>query len=296
MPTRILLQTTLLSGGDDWTIDRFSLLEGYLKSLTDADGQPLCAVTARDRQPDANGDDPVLSQLDRTKFDQLWLLALDTGDGLSPNDQAGILRFYQQGGGIFSTRDHQDMGLSMVEIPPLGGLHYFHSQNLDPDESRCCNDDGETKTISFPNYHSGRNGDYQKITPLEPIHDLLRRPDGSLIELFPAHPHEGGVGVPAGASHVRAIATGTSRVTGREFNLVVVAEGIEQGGQPSGSSKTGRIVAQSTFHHIADYNWDVSTGRPSFVAEPPGTGMKDNPQAIADIHCYVSNLVRWLGS
>jgi len=44
-----------------------------------------------------------------------------------------------------------------------------------------------------------------------------------------------------------------------------------------------------------DYNWDVGAGCPSFVVEPPGTGMKDNPQAIADIHCYVRNLVRWLG-
>ncbi|HIK40237.1 hypothetical protein [Thermoleptolyngbya sp. M55_K2018_002] len=296
MPTRILLQTTLLSGGDDWTIDRFSMLEGYLRSLTDENGKPLCEVTARDRQLDANGDDPVLSQLSRADFDQLWLLALDTGDGLSPKDQAGILRFHQQGGGIFSTRDHQDMGLSMVAIPPLGRFHYFHTQNLDPDESRCCEDDCETKTISFPNYHSGSNGDYQQITPLEPLHDLLRRPDGSAIALFPAHPHEGGVGVPDGTSHARVIATGVSKITGREFNLVVAAEGVEQDGQRTGASKTGRIVAQSTFHHLADYNWDVGTGCPSFVAEPPGTGMKDNPQAIADIHCYVSNLARWLGS
>ncbi|WP_448599348.1 hypothetical protein [Thermoleptolyngbya sp.] len=132
-----MLQTTLLPGGDDWTIDRFSMLEGYLRSLTDEDGKPLCEVTARDRQPDANGDDPVLSQLSRAEFDQLWLLALDTGDGLSPKDQVGILHFH---------------------------LH-----------------------------------------------------------------------------------------------------------------------------------WDVSAGCPSFVTEPPGTGMKDNPQAIADIHCYVRNLVRWLG-
>jgi hypothetical protein len=45
--------------------------------------------------------------------------------------------------------------------------------------------------------HSGRNGDYQRITPVEPIHPLLRNPaaPSGLIALFPSHPHEGGVGV-----------------------------------------------------------------------------------------------------
>jgi hypothetical protein len=31
----------------------------------------------------------------------------------------------------------------------------------------------------------------------------------------------------------------------------------------------GRAVAQSTFHHFADYNWDTRLGAPSFVDEPP---------------------------
>ncbi|NJR64340.1 MAG: hypothetical protein HC772_01815, partial [Leptolyngbyaceae cyanobacterium CRU_2_3] len=105
-PIRILLQTTLLYEPDDWCIERFSLLQAYLKSLKDDKGNFLCTVTARDRQPDQNGNDPVLSALDRSHFDELWLFALDLGDGLSHSDGAGITRFHQQGGGIFTTRDH----------------------------------------------------------------------------------------------------------------------------------------------------------------------------------------------
>jgi hypothetical protein len=289
MSIRILLQTTLLpSMSDDWTIARFAMLQQYLKNLTDDTDQALCHVTARDRTPNADGDDPVLSQLNRDQFDELWLFALDVGDGLSDADRAGIRRFHQQGGGILTTRDHQDMGLSMCGLTGIGDFHYFHSQQCDPDESRACRDDADTISITYPNYHSGANGDYQIIHPCEPVHELLKRPDSTTLQYFPAHPHEGGVGV-AGYETAQVIATGVSKVTQRSFNLVVVSD------RPSSQTDSlGRVVAQSTFHHFVDYNWNTEAGCPSFVEEPPSKGMQTNPQAIPDIHCYVRNLVLWL--
>lgn len=295
MPLRVLLQTTLLpTDEDDWIIRRFAKLTDYLASLTDATGEPLVTVTSRDRTPDADGNDPVLSQLDRADFDQLWLFALDVGGGLSAADCAGITRFHQQGGGILTTRDHQDMGISMCSLSTLGSFHYFRTQQPDPDPDRCCRDDNETTSIDWPNYHSGRNGDYQTITPVEPLHELLHNPAAptGVIQYFPAHPHEGGVGIPEGMDSARVIATGTSQATGRPFNLVVAAERTTD---PEGNL-LGRTVAQSTFHHFVDYNWDVAAGCPSFVEEPPGQGMQTLPQAMADIHAYVKNLVLWLGS
>jgi hypothetical protein len=290
-PIRILLQTTVPSTDDNWGIDRLSMLRDYLVSLTDDAGNPVCDVVARDRQLDANGDDPILSTLGDTDFDELWLFALDMGDGLSSNDYAGIAAFHRSGGGILTTRDHQDLGISLCGLGEIGALHFFQSRHLDPDVSQHCIDDTDTPTISWPNYHSGRNGDYQRITPIEPIHPLLRNPDSSsgFIKLFPAHPHEGAVGVPVG-SKARVIATGISQTTGRSFNLVVVLEQAE----PTDGKSPGRIIAQSTFHHFADYNWDVSKGCPSFVDEPEGDGMQTEPSALADIHAYVRNLVAWL--
>lgn len=292
-PIRILLQTTLLlTEENDWIIKRFSLLHSHLASVTDSEGNPLYQVTSRDREPDAEGNDPVLTNLDRAQFDELWLFALDVGDGLSSQDCAGISRFYQQGGGILTTRDHQDMGVSMCAMPNIGIFHYFHSQQPDPDPSRCCIDDIHTTYISWPNYHSGSNGDYQTIDPIEPLHELLKNPDSptGAIQFFPAHPHEGGVGVPPNLAAARVIATGTSKISNRPFNLVVAVDRIED----DRGNLSGRMVAQSTFHHFVDYNWDISCDCPSFVDELPGDGMKDNPQALADIQCYVSNLAAWL--
>jgi hypothetical protein len=290
---RILLQTTLLpTETDDWVIGRFSMLRDYLASLEDESGNPLCQVTARDREPNANGDDPILGTLDRADFDELWLFALDVGDGLSSNDCAGITRFHQQGGGILTTRDHQDMGVSMCSLDNIGNFHYFHTQQPDPDTSRCCRDDADTTSISWPNYHSGSNGDYQTIHSVEPIHDLLKNPASptGVIQFFPAHPHEGGIGVPDNACHARVIATGTSKITGRSFNLVAASDRVTS----SNGDLLGRAIAQSTFHHFVDYNWDIAKGCPSFVDEPPGDGMKQNPRALEDIRAYVKNLVLWL--
>ena len=290
MPTRILLQTTLLSTTtDDWTIPHFSMLRDYLNGLMDDTGAALFTVTARDREPDATGNDPILTHLSRDRFDELWLFALVVGDGLTASDCAGITRFHQQGGGILTTRDHQDMGISMCPLETLGRFHYFHSHQIDPDPDRCCRDDVGTPTIDWPNYHSGANGDYQTITAIDPIHPLLKTPTG-VIQQLPAHPHEGAVGVPAGDESARVIATGKSKVTDRSFNLIVASDRHHD----ASGNHVGRTVAQSTFHHFVNYNLDPAQGCPSFVSEPPGQAVKMQPQGLEDVYTYFKNLADWL--
>lgn len=292
MPIRILLQTTIPAIEDDWNISRFTLLRDYLGSLIDNEGGKLCEVTARNREADAKGDDAVLSTLDVSDFDELWLFGVDTGDGLSVADCEGITRFRQRGGGILATRDHQDLGSSLCSIGGVGRAHYFHSKQLDPDESRHVPDDQDNKDISWPNYHSGNNGDYQKLTPTDPIHELLLNPRSAsgVIEYFPAHPHEGGVGVPEHEEHARVIATGTSQVTHRPFNLMVAFEkALDENG-----NTLGRAVAESSFHHFVDYNWDVAMGCPSLLVEPPGDQIRREPVKLDDVKRYVRNLAVWL--
>jgi hypothetical protein len=291
-PIRILLQTTIAATLDDWHIGRFSLLGEHLSRLKDGEGQVLYEITARNREINTAGDDEVLSRLDSTDFDELWLFAVDTGEGLTEADCQGITRFRQRGGGLLSTRDHQDLGSSLCTLGGVGRAHFFHSKHQDPDETRRARDDQETKDISWPNYHSGSNGDYQVVTPQEPVHELLQNassPSG-YIKYFPAHPHEGGVGVPKGENHARVIATGMSRVTKRPFNLVVAFEREED----QHGHLLGRAVAESSFHHFVDYNWDTEAGCPSFVAEPAGEQIKREPEKLKDVKTYASNLALWL--
>jgi len=285
-PIRILLQTTIPYTEDDWHIGRFSLLEEHLRSLRDGNGEPLYDVTARDRDPDLSRPDPVLGKIDNSDFDELWLMAPDTGNGLTPEDCSAITRFRQRGGGVLTARDHNDLGSSICTLGGVGDANFFHSVNPDPDPSRHCRDDQETQSIDYPNYHSGANGDYQLIHPLGEFHEILKRPDGSTIEYFPAHPHEGGIGAPAGDESARVIAIGTSKATGRPFNLIVAFE--------RGANGIGRGIAEASFHHFADYNWNVGMGCPSGVTEGPGDEVERYPERLNDVKQYVANVARWL--
>ncbi len=274
--TRILLQTTIPPTADDWSIARFSRLGKLLRD------QPAFEVVMRDRDP-MGAPDSILSTLDKSVFDELWLFAVDTGDGLTVEDCEAISRFRRAGKGLLVTRDHMDLGSSVCSLAGVGLAHHFHSHNLDPDETAHQIDDPYSTNISWPNYHSGANGDFQEIEVLAPTHPLLATRTGQLHYL-PAHPHEGAVGAPAG-ENARIIARGKSKVSGRPFNIAVAFEPGVSGGP---------AIAQSTFHHFADYNWDPRDGAPSFVDEPPGDAILRTPQAIAYTQAYALNAAYWL--
>src|SRR5882757_10475888 len=162
-PMNILLQTTIEPTPDDWSIARFSLLHAHLASLRGEDGAPLYAVTARDRAAPPGTADPVLATIDRSEFDELWLFAVDIGNGLNAEECAAIGRFRERGGGLLVTRDHMDLGSSICTLGGVGLAHHFHSINPETDPLRRRIDDPFSTAILWPNYHSGANGDYQEI-------------------------------------------------------------------------------------------------------------------------------------
>ena len=285
--SRILIQTTIPHLEDDWHVARFSRLTDYLRGLKGEDGQTLFEVTARNREAAPGAPDPVLSKMDAAAFDQLWLFAVDVGDGLTAEECAAISRFRMAGGGLMVTRDHQDLGSSVCTLGGVGKAHFFHSKNPDPDPARHRIDDTGAPDISWPNYHSGDNGDFQEIAVVGEVHTLLSDGAGGALAFLPAHPHEGAVGAPADEPTARVIATGVSQTTGVRFNIAVAFE--------PGADGAGPAVAQSTFHHFADYNWNPGLGCPSFVSETPTDRILTDPRGLASTHRYVRNLATWLG-
>jgi hypothetical protein len=276
-PINVLLQTTIEPTANDWHIGRFSLLREYLASLRAPDGSVLFHVTARDRDP-VGAPDSVLSALDRSPYDQLWLFAVDTGNGLDDADRAGILRFRARGGGMMITRDHMDLGCSICTLGAVGAAHVFHTHNIEgpvPDP-----DDRETPYIQWPNFHSGANGDVQPVEAALPVHPVMRE-----VTHLPAHPHEGAVVAPESEPLARVIATGRSLSSGQRFNIAVAFER---------SATAGPAIAESTFHHFADYNWDARRGSPDFVTEKPVYTLPGATLAMASVHRYVRNVGLWL--
>ena len=243
----------------------------------------------RDREPNGIGSDPLLTSVDELDLDEIWLMASDSGNGLTEAECEAVSRFRKNGGGVLSTRDHQDLGSSICSIYGIGRANFFHSTNPEPDEARRVRDDRDTEVIDFPNYHSGRNGDLQRITAKTPGHPLLRRNDGTAIEYFPAHPHEGAVGAPPDDESASVVASGRSKVSGVSFDLVVAFDR-----SPHDGGLAGRAAVHSSFHHFADYNWDPEMGCPYFVSEAPGDGCATDPEKLNDIKTYASNLALWL--
>jgi hypothetical protein len=78
-------------------------------------------VTARDRGANSDGDDEVLSRLDSTDYDELWLVSVEVGDGQTEADCRGITCFRLRGGGLLTARDRQDLGSSLCT--PVGIVH-----------------------------------------------------------------------------------------------------------------------------------------------------------------------------
>ena len=214
-------------------------------------------------------------------------MAVDVGDGLTDAESHAIVAFRECGGGVLTARDHQDLGSCLLGLGSLGEVNHFHEKNPDPIKMR---DDQDTPTISWPNYHSGANGDYQPVFAEEPVHELLRTAGtaSGRIEWFPAHPHEGAVS--ACVPFATVLAQGRSTASGRRFNLAVALDGEPS---PDGGAM-GRALAASTFHHFADYNWDLECGAPTFVTESPGTEIKADPHRLAVYKDYVRNIAAWL--
>lgn len=283
-PINVLLQTTIEPTENDWHIGRFSMLRDYLASLTAIDGRPLFRVTARDRER-IGAPDSVLSSLDRSAYDELWLFAVDTGDGLHEEDRAAILRFRVRGGGLMITRDHMDLGCSICQLGAIGAAHVFHTHNaaapIPPP------DDTGTPQIQWPNFHSGANGAAQRVEAELPVHPVMRDSESETgtVRYLPAHPHEGAVVAPKSDPLARVIATGRSLASGKQFNIAVAFER---------SDTDGPAIAESTFHHFADYNWDPSYGSPDFVTETPVDELRNDPRATASVRCYVRNVALWL--
>jgi hypothetical protein len=283
---RLLLKTTIGPVEDDWHVGRFSQLAEHLGSLRGDSGEALYAVTAHDRVEDAAGNDVDLAAFAYGGFDQLWLFAVDVVGALTETDAAHIEAGQQAGRGVLLTRDHQDLGACLTKLGDVGQAQHFHSANPDPDATRRRRDDPETLSIDWPNFHSGANGDVQAIeTPL-PSHPIVRRASGEAITHLPSHPHEGEVGVPASLKdHSAVIVVGTSKATGARFNIAVAIDGPGR----------GRAVADSSFHHLADFNWDPRLGKPSFVTETPSDAVIRDPGLLADTRRYVENIAAWLG-
>ena len=196
------------------------------------------------------------------------------------------MRFRERGGGVLTARDHQDLGSCLLASRFDRPAQPLPHQNPEPDARR---DDQDNPNISWPNYHSGANGDYQPVFAdgtgaRAAADDEDAQRSHRVVPRAPAR--RCGLRTARRSARARSIACGRSTVTGRTFNLAVCLDGeTTDDGRPM-----GRAVACSTFHHFADMNWDTDAGAPSFVTDKPGDEMKRDPSRLEIFKDYVHNI------
>lgn len=284
----ILLQTTTENDPDGWHIGSFSRLNELLSQLRNKDGQLAFQVTVRNRARRGRAD-PLLSNLHESHFDQLWLLAVDEGHGLTEDDWTGISRFRQRDGGLMVARNYMNQGSFVGNLCGAGTAHQFRSHDSQYYGDRHCFDKPPSANAAWHGYNSGADGEFQRVRAVGQIHWVMRdrhSPTG-VIRYLPAHPHEGIVNAPPGDANARVIMEGQSRAADRRFNIAVAFERSE---------RSGRAIAQSSFHHFADYNWNSAAICPSTVTEPADDAIARSGEALRSTMQYVRNIAFWLSA
>jgi hypothetical protein len=255
---RIIIQSTLRDSEGEWQIDRFSSLVSLLRGAGHE-------VEARNRVPDKDGSDPVLASLATSNFDELWLFAADSGNGLAPADVRGILRFRERGGGIFTSRDRENVGVSLLNLGSVGRVNHFRTYN------RAARRHGFRAALNRREVADP----FERIIPLQPVHELLRTPQSpsGIIEYFPAYPHEAAMSVPSYAPFARVIAIAADAENDAAANVAIAIDDE----RCHDGSVCGRAVATSSLRHFANGAWN---GHSDAVSE----SFKD----------FARNIARWL--
>lgn len=262
-------------------------------------------------------------------YDQIWLFGWNSGpfgtpSALPPAEANVIAAFMQDGGGVFATGDHQNLGQAMGSSLPRirfmrewanvnGGNEFRLDTVVDP---------GANSTYQF---HDQSNKIAQRIYPYffgsgatSTPHALLRHASGA-VDFLPDHAHESECYAPtpvagsfagvvewpvnSGGTMVAAVKVAMSVSAGRyltDFGKPPVQPRcfLAISAYDGDAANVGRIVCESTWHHYTNINLngtgsannDLNSGERIGLYTSPGV---PTPQYLK-IRAYWANTVNWL--
>jgi len=238
----------------------------------------------------------VFSENALKSYHQVWIMASQSSFAapISDDERQAIRQFMDNGGGVFATGDHEDLGVSVGGyIPRVRSMRHWFWPNPGPNGEPVAphggnatrhdtNREGHDSGFSFDDQSDDIP---QRISPhyfgggfIRSVHPVLCTSTGP-IRVLPDHPHEGECVVPAnlgdnytiGADSFREYPDGPD---GNPLAPLVIATstmipGAETLGKPpvpGGSfgaigawdghraGKFGRIVVDATWHHFINVN------------------------------------------
>ena len=256
-----------------------------------------------------------------TYYDEVWIFAADTASNpassLSGADLTAIEDFMDNGGGVFATGDHAQLGAYLCgPIKRVGSMRHWYNSDGAPSGS---NPSTRIDT-NVPNGDAGDDFDLQSDNIAQRIypkwyqdngrtvpHELLQRHDldGSITYL-PDHAHEGIIVEPSslsaseypGGLAPEIVAWGVSAGPGGSGKQPVDAKLFGVIGAYDGHQQNvGRVVVDSTWHHWVNVNLNGEDAG-SLANGVPTNGLYDssgNPTAeYEQIMDYFQNIAGWL--
>ena len=337
LPCRVRILMVTDGGGSFGTAD-FGL-EALLGILAVPPGPwATFEVTKAHRRsdPDADLQSFRFDAHDLSQYDQIWMFAVERLGGLELTEPElrAVAQFMDDGGGVFATGDHEDLGVAMCgRIPRVRSMRKWWWPNPGPNGEPVAPSVGgpdRYDTLSEGNdpdiqFNDQSDDIPQRITPRLYAtwswfkwwhraypHPLLCGPRG-VIRVLPDHPHEGEcyepsdlsasftfdgyttAEYPAGLSpEVVAWSTIAGRAVDANKGPLNARTFGAIGAYDGHRAQTGRVVVDATWHHFFNINLVGELGNTDPIK---GVGFDATPgghAAYEDIKAYFRNIAVWL--
>jgi len=247
-------------------------------------------------------------------FDQIWLFG-SRGPNLTNPEISAIEKYMNEGGGIFATGDHGDLGKNLCgQIPRVKDMRIWSDTNSNqhlnevsmdyrrrndtnrPGAGQIDSNRFDNQSDTIPQIISPRIFPGGRPHPLLSVSTSIQ--NSGRLEVMPDHPHEGQC-APERAFSVKNPVTGATQSI-RSQNIAtsfVLANSIANDKDPTDAhcfpsigvfdgrqANVGRIVVDSTWHHFVNINLNGS-----------GTSLPGLTDADFDlVQRYYMNISNWM--
>lgn len=257
-------------------------------------------------------------------YEEIWIFSISTNGGdLSPIELTELDTYMNNGGGVFATGDHHDLGAGVCEnIPRVKSMRKWrYSDGAPPGSGPMRIDTHVPNPVFSPAFDLQSDSLAQRIYPVWQgdfdnanylPHPLLEMPNGKTVAHLPDHAHEGKCVVPDTLDSTEY----PSDVDGVQIAPELVAYGVSGGpgffigkesivppeifgiiGAYDGhQANIGRVVVDSTWHHWLNINLNGTDS--NSINGVPQNGLYDtqfNPTPeYLEIQRYFQNIASWL--
>lgn len=264
------------------------------------------------------------SSVTLSDYDQVWLFGILSGSGLPATELTVVERFMNEGGGLFATGDHGNLGSALCgNITRVKDMRFWTDLPSDVSNQNAAmsgafrNDTNRPGSGTTSRYFDNQSDSIPQVIapriftgglphPLLSISTTVR-PSG-IIDVMPDHPHEGeckpertftanGISVSSQNIATSYVLSGSTTNNGNGGKTPTMAHSFPSIGVWDGRlANAGRIVVDSTWHHFVNINLNGEGSQGSGFSNDDLSGRQSglNAADYTAIKQYFMNIATWM--